>query len=100
MLTGPELTDYHPEAMARTLERQPLWSAGALQMGDDSLSDAEREPLLDLMARADATHVGLLSLSPLRIGLVRLPDLLRNTEAEIDVGLAFRMARLTAEKSA
>ena len=100
VLTGPELTDYHPEAMARTLERQPLWSAGALQMGDDSLSDAEREPLLDLMARADATHVGLLSLSPLRIGLMRLPDLLRNTEAEIDVGLAFRMARLTAEKSA
>ena len=35
--------------------------------------------------------------SPLRVGLVRLPDLSRNTEAEIDLGLAFRMARLTAE---
>ena len=43
----------------------------------------------------DATHIGLLSQSPLRIGLVRLPDLLRNTDAEIDLGLAFRMARLT-----
>ena len=78
---------------------QPLDTirAAALQAETDQLNDAEREPLLDLLARSDATHVGLLSRSPLRVGLVRLPDLSRNTEAEIDLGLAFRMARLTAE---
>lgn len=99
VLTKPDLADYHPETMARTLARQPLWSVAALQTGDATLSDAEREPLLDLLARADATHVGLLSRSPVQIGLVRLPDLMSNTEAEIDLGLAFRMARLTAEKN-
>lgn len=100
VLTEPDLADYHPDAMARTLDRQPLWSAAALEAGDGPIGDAEREPLLDLLARADATHVGLLSLEPIRIGLVRLPDLLRNTEAEIDLSLAFRMARLTAEARA
>jgi hypothetical protein len=100
VLTESDLADYRPEAMAQTLDRQPLWSAATLEAADGIVSEAEREPLLDLLARTDATHVGLLSLSPVRIGLVRLPDLLRNTEAEIDLGLAFRMARLTAEKNA
>lgn len=99
VLSEHDLVDYRPEAMAQTLDRQPLWSAAALQAGAGLVGDAEREPLLDLLARADATHVGLLSRSPVRIGLVRLPDLLRNTEAEIDLGLAFRMARLTTERS-
>ncbi|RYF96471.1 MAG: hypothetical protein EON94_16245 [Caulobacteraceae bacterium] len=85
--------------MARALDHRPLWNAAVLKAGDGVLDDAEREQLLDLLARADATHIGLLSRSPVRIGLVRLPDLLRNTEAEVDLGLAFRMARLTAEKS-
>jgi len=100
VLAEPDLADYRPEALARTLDRQPLWSAVTLGAADGSVSQTEREPLLDLLARADATHVGLLSRSPLRIGLVRLPELSRNTEAEIDLGLAFRMARLTAETSA
>lgn len=99
VLSEHDLVDYRPEAMAQTLDRQPLWSAAALQAGAGLVGDAEREPLLDLLAREDATHVGLLSRSPVRIGLVRLPDLLRNTEAEIDLGLAFRMARLTKERS-
>lgn len=98
VLSEDDLTDYRHEAMAQTLDRQPLWSAAALQAGAGPIEEAEREPLLDLLARSDATHVGLLSRSPVRIGLVRLPDLLRNTEAEIDLGLAFRMARLTTEK--
>jgi hypothetical protein len=100
VLTESDLADYRPEAMAQTLDRQPLWSAATLEAADGIVSEAEREPLLDLLARTDATHVGLLSLSPVRIGLVRLPDIWRNTEAEIDLGLAFRMARLTAEKNA
>ena len=100
VLTEPDLADYQPEAMVHTLDRQPMWSAAALDAGDGVVSDAEREPLLDLLARSDATHVGLLSRSPLRIGVVRLPDLLRNTDAEIDLGLAFRMARLTGERNA
>lgn len=95
VLSEQDLADYRPEAMAQTLDRQPLWSAAALQAGVGMIDETEREPLLDLLARSDATHVGLLSRSPVRIGLVRLPDLLRNTEAEIDLGLAFRMARLT-----
>jgi len=97
VLTEHDLADYRPETLAQTLDRQPLWSAAALQAGAGTIDEAEREPLLDLLARSDATHVGLLSRSPVRIGLVRLPDLLRNTDAEIDLGLAFRMARLTAE---
>ncbi|RYG09727.1 MAG: hypothetical protein EON96_17860 [Caulobacteraceae bacterium] len=100
VLSEHDLADYRPEAMAQTLERQPLWSAAALQAGTGTIDETEREPLLDLLARSDATHVGLLSRSPVRIGLVRLPDLLRNTEAEIDLGLAFRMARLTTERPA
>ena len=100
VLAEPDLADYSSEAMAQTLARQPLWSLATLGAADSIVSQAEREPLLDLLARTDATHVGLLSRSPVRIGLVRLPELLRNTEAEIDLGLAFRMARLTAEKSA
>ena len=100
VLSEHDLADYRPEAMAQTLDRQPLWSAAALQAGAGAVDNAEREPLLDLLARSDATHVGLLSRSPVRIGLVRLPDLLRNTEAEIDLGLAFRMARLTTESRA
>lgn len=98
VLSEDDLADYRPEAMAQTLDRQPLWSAAALQAGAGTIDEAEREPLLDLLARSDATHVGLLSRSPVRIGLVRLPDLLRNTEAEIDLGLAFRMARLTTDR--
>lgn len=98
VLSEQDLADYRPEAMAQTLDRQPLWSAASLQAGVGTIDEAEREPLLDLLARSDATHVGLLSRSPVRIGLVRLPDLLRNTEAEIDLGLAFRMARLTTER--
>ncbi|GLK50039.1 hypothetical protein GCM10017620_30130 [Brevundimonas intermedia] len=97
VLSEHDLADYRPEAMAQTLDRQPLWSAAALQAGAEMIDEAEREPLLDLLARSDATHVGLLSRSPVQIGLVRLPDLLRNTEAEIDLALAFRMARLTTE---
>lgn len=96
----PDLADYPAEEMAVTLARQPLWSAAMLQAADGDVTDAEREPLLDLLARSDATHVGLLSRSPLRIGLVRVPELLRETEAEVDLELAFRMARMTAEKSA
>ncbi|MDK2749017.1 MAG: hypothetical protein KYX67_17005 [Brevundimonas sp.] len=98
VLSEHDLADYRPAAMAQTLDRQPLWSAASLQAGVGTIDEAEREPLLDLLARSDATHVGLLSRSPVRIGLVRLPDLLRNTEAEIDLGLAFRMARLTTER--
>ena len=97
VLSDHDLADYRPETLAQTLNRRPLWSAAALQAETDQLNEAERDPLLDLLARSDATHVGLLSRSPLRVGLVRLPDLSRNTEAEIDLGLAFRMARLTAE---
>lgn len=100
VLSGLGLADYHLEQMVETLEHQPLWSAAVLEAGEGIVSDGAREPLLDLLASADATHVGLLSRSPFRIGLVRLPDLLRNTEAEIDLALAFRMARLTAERSA
>jgi hypothetical protein len=100
VLTGPGLAEYDHKRMVGTLERQPLWSAAALEAQDGIVGEGEREPLLDLLATRGATHVGLLSRSPLRIGLVRLPDLLRNTEAEIDLALAFRMARLTAERSA
>lgn len=98
VLTEQDLADYRPEALVETLSRHPLWSATTLQ-ADDEIDDARREPLIDLLARADATHLGLLSRSPVRIGLVRLPDLLRDTDAEIDLGLAFAMARLTAEKT-
>ena len=98
VLSEHDLADYNPEAIAHTLDRQPLWSAAALQAGAGMIDETECEPLLDLLARSDATHVGLLSQSPVRIGMVRLPDLLRNTEAEIDLGLAFRMARLTTDR--
>ena len=91
-----DLDDYPAREMAVTLARRPLWSTAALQAADGA-TPAEREPLLDLLARSDATHVGLLSVSPLRIGLVRVPELLRETEAEEDLELAFRMARMTAE---
>lgn len=94
-----DLADYPAQDMAATLARQPLWSAAALQATDEGVTDAGREPLLDLLARSDATHVGLLSRSPLRIGLLRVPELLRETEAEVDLQLAFRMARMTAEKA-
>lgn len=100
VLAESDLGDYRPETMAQTLDCRPLWNAASLQAADGMVDDGEREPLLDLLARVDATHVGLLSRSPVRIGLVRLPELLRNTEAEIDLGLAFRMARLSAEASA
>nr|WP_314525167.1 hypothetical protein [uncultured Brevundimonas sp.] len=96
VLSEHDLVDYPSDAMARMLGRRPLWNTADLQAGtavDDD--EGQHEPLLDLLARSDATHIGLLSRSPLRIGLVRLPDLLRNTDAEIDLGLAFRMARLT-----
>ncbi|GAA0653419.1 hypothetical protein [Brevundimonas lenta] len=99
VLAGPDLADYRPEDTAATLEQRPLWSAAALQAGDGAIGDTGREPLLELLARTDATHIGLLSRSPIRIGLVRLPDLLRETDVEVDLGLAFKMARLTAEKA-
>lgn len=95
----PDLADYPARDLAVTLARRPLWSAASLQDPDGGVTDAEREPLLDLLARSDATHVGLLSRSPLRIGMVRVPELLRDTEAEVDLELAFRMARMTAEKT-
>ena len=71
-----------------------------VRAAETGLDEEERETLLELLARSDATHMGLLSRSPLRIGLVRLPDLLRDTEAEADLGLAFKMARLTGDKTA
>ncbi len=100
VLEEDDLIDDRPQALIATLEQRPLWSAPVLRSTETGLSEDEREPLLELLARSDATHMGLLSRSPLRIGLVRLPDLLRDTEAEADLGLAFKMARLTGDKTA
>lgn len=54
--------------------------------------------MIDLLERHGATHAGLLSLAPARVALARLPGLARGVEAEIDLALAFRMARLVAER--
>ena len=100
VLEEDDLIDDRPLALIATLEQRPLWSASVLRSAETGLGEEEREPLLELLARSDATHMGLLSCSPLRIGLVRLPDLLRDTEAEADLSLAFKMARLTGDKTA
>lgn len=100
VLEEDDLIDDQPQALIATLEQRPLWSASVLRSAETGLGEDEREPMLELLARSDATHMGLLSRSPLRIGLVRLPDLLRDTEAEADLGLAFKMAQLTGDKTA
>jgi hypothetical protein len=97
ILGEEDLADYQADALVGALAKRPLWSAGVLRSDQTDIGAGEREPLLDLLERAGSTHVGLLSRSPVRVGLVRLPDLLRNTEAEIDLALTFQMARLTAE---
>lgn len=90
-----DLADYRPRALVETLAKRPLWSLADLRAAESGLSDAEREPLIELLERLSATHVGLLSRSPVQVGLVNLPGLSRNLEAEADLGLAFRMACLT-----
>lgn len=98
VLGAPDLGDYDAAALAEALDRKSLWSRSELQAGGPGMVESGRDPLLDLLSRGDATHVGLLSRSPLQIGLVRVPELLRDTEAELDLALAFRMARLEAER--
>jgi hypothetical protein len=96
VLGEADLADYRPRALVETLAKRPLWSLTGLRTAESGLSDAEREPLIELLERSSATHVGLLSRSPAQIGLVSLPGLSRTLEAEADLGLAFRMACLTS----
>ena len=91
------LADYRIEVLADAFARRPLWSATSLQAGNPDIPDTAREPLLELLDRTNGTHVGLLSLIPVRLGVVALPELLRSADVEADLALAFRMARLTAE---
>lgn len=88
-----DLADYRLDDIAAALSRRPLWSLERLNAGEGA-SLVEREPLIDLLERGGATHLGLLGVAPLRVGLVRLPSLARGGDAELDLALAFRMARL------
>jgi hypothetical protein len=99
ILEAGQLSDHDADALAATLARRPVWSLERLKAGETAASLAEAEPLIDLLERGGATHVGLLGLEPTRVGLARLPGLARGAEAEIDLALAFRMARLIAEGS-
>jgi hypothetical protein len=99
ILEAGQLFDHDAAALTATLARRPVWSLERLKAGETATSLAEAEPMIDLLERGGATHVGLLSLRPPRVGLARLPGLARGAEAEIDLALAFRMARLIAEGS-
>jgi hypothetical protein len=99
ILEAGQLSDHDADALAATLTRRAVWSLERLKAGETTASLAEAEPLIDLLERGGATHVGLLSQTPTRVGLARLPGLARGAEAEIDLALAFRMARLIAEGS-
>lgn len=97
ILEAGQLADHGAETLAALLARQPVWDLERLKVGETVASVAEAEPLIDLMERGGATHVGLLSRAPVRIGLARLPGLPRGAEVELDLGLTFRMARLISE---
>lgn len=99
ILEASQLSDHDAQALTATLARRPVWSLERLKAGETAASLAEAESLIDLLERSGATHAGLLSLTPARVGLARLPGLAGGAEAEIDLALAFRMARLIAETS-
>ncbi|KRA68417.1 hypothetical protein ASD89_16365 [Caulobacter sp. Root656] len=98
VLEAGQLADHDAQALAAVLARRPVWSLERLKAGEAAASLSEAEPLIDLLERHGATHAGLLSLGPARVALARLPGLARGVEAEIDLALAFRMARLVAER--
>lgn len=97
VLEAGQLADYDAEALAATLIRRPLWSLARLKAGEAAASVSEAEPLIELLERAGATHIGLLGRAPVRLGLAQLPGLARGGEAEVDLALTFRMARLITE---
>ncbi|MBI1685579.1 hypothetical protein [Caulobacter hibisci] len=96
ILREGDLVDHGPATLAETLARAPIWSLERLKAGEARASQTESEPLIDLLERGGATHLGLLSMAPVRIGLIQLSGLSGGEAAETDLALAFRLARLSA----
>ena len=95
-----ELADYDPSTLLETLRTRPVWTRQALRDLPAATPDRGSEELADLMARADATHAGLISQSPLRIGLLTLPEIGLDEEAEVDFALFCKLAATAAEEGA
>lgn len=100
LATGSQLADYDAGALLQTLRTRPVWTRQALRDLPAATSDRGREELADLMARTDATHAGLVSHSPLRIGLLTLPEIGLGAAAEIDFALFCKLAAIAAEEGA
>jgi hypothetical protein len=100
LATDVQLADYDGAALLQTLRTRPVWTRQALRDLPAATPDRGAEELADLMARADATHAGLISERPLRIGLLTLPEIGLGEEAEVDFALFCKLATLAAEEGA
>ena len=89
-----DLGAYHLDAVRRTVERAgPVLSRAGLRARNDEgvqLDALAADELADLLERNEASHIGVLSLRPLRLLLVTLPEVAGARGAELALAAIMR----------
>ena len=94
VVSEQDLGAYHLDALRRTVDRAgPVISRASLRASDPEISPQEAlaaEELADLLERNEASHIGVISVHPLRLLLVTLPEVAGARGAELALAAIMR----------
>ncbi|WP_240232176.1 hypothetical protein [Devosia lacusdianchii] len=94
LIEGEQLADFDAAALRATFARKPVLSRGDLH----TIPDETRQQFDSLFTTYDASHLILLSDTPLVIAAAALPSIGRRAAVETELGLVQRMAMLIATR--